>query len=229
MGHFPYDCPNTTKKPLSERPNAYQQTKSPGPNQRNNKPPMQNAHVAVQGPLCRIEEVFEWDKEEAGLVCVIVHTTPVSVGSNIAHFTGTVTNLIITTHTPAPSLLDDGDIESQPGPPSQNISPDRQFQSVREREAFQESQQQFTSSIYVEDDSYSDTPSFANEQQSQYSIQSSQVTPFTDEMVVELLKDVDTAQGDLHHHEQAQRMRAHKPTLYVRQLSPGEIIETATS
>jgi hypothetical protein len=139
MGHFAYNCPIPSKKTLSERPNAYQRTKSPGPNHR--KPPVQNAHVAVQGSSCKIDDVFEWDKEEAGLGCVTVHTAPVSVGFNVTYLTDTVTDLPITAHTPATSLLDDVDIESQPGPPSPNISPALQFQYVRERErAFQESQ-----------------------------------------------------------------------------------------
>jgi hypothetical protein len=43
MGHSAYNCPNPSKKPLRERPNAYQRTKSPWPNQR--KPPVQNAHT----------------------------------------------------------------------------------------------------------------------------------------------------------------------------------------
>jgi hypothetical protein len=46
MGLFARDCPNPSKKPLSERPNAYQRTKSPGPNR---KPSVPNVHVAVQG------------------------------------------------------------------------------------------------------------------------------------------------------------------------------------
>jgi hypothetical protein len=48
-------------------------------------------------------------------------------------------------------------------------------------------------------------------------------------MVVDLLQYVDTAQGNLLHQEQAQRMRANKPTLYVSRMSLDEIIDTARS
>jgi hypothetical protein len=96
--------------------------------------------------------------------------------------------------------------------------------------AFQVSQQQLTSSSYVEDGNYSETPSLTNEEESDnYSIQPSQAPPFTDEMVVELLKHVDTVQGALLHQEQAQRMRANKPTLYVRGMPPDETIDTDRS
>jgi hypothetical protein len=116
-----------------------------------------------------------------------VHTTPVSVRFNSTHLTDTVTNLPITAHTPAPSLLDDGDIESQPGPPSRNISPALHFNIVRERErAFQESRQ-FNPLVYVDDDSYSDSPSFANEPESEYSA-ASLAPPLTDDVVAELLQ-----------------------------------------
>jgi hypothetical protein len=108
MNHIAYNCPHPSKNPLSERPNAYQRTKSPGPNQR--KPPVQNAHIAVQRSSCKVEEVFEWDKEEAGLGFVTVHAAPVSVGFNINYLTDTVTDLPISAHTPAPRLLDDGDV-----------------------------------------------------------------------------------------------------------------------
>jgi hypothetical protein len=110
-----------------------------------------HTRVAVEGP--KVDDAFEWDKEEAGLGCVAVHIAPVSVGFNINNLTDTVTGLPISAHTPAPSLLDDGDVESHPGPPSSNISPALQFHYVRERErAFQKLQQRFAQSTYVEDD-----------------------------------------------------------------------------
>jgi hypothetical protein len=136
MGHFARDCPNPSKKPLSERPNAYQRTKSPGPNK---KPSVPNPHVAVQGT--QGIDAFEWDKEETGLGYVTVHTAQVSVGFNTKNLTDTVTGLRIVAKTPAPSLLDDGDVESHPRPPPSKISPTLQFHYDRERErAFQESQ-----------------------------------------------------------------------------------------
>jgi hypothetical protein len=64
---------------------------------------------------------------------------------------------------------------------------------------------------------------------SEFSAQSSHAPPFTDEMVTELLQHVETAQGTLLAQEQAHRMRKHKPTLYVRQVSPKEVIDTATT
>jgi hypothetical protein len=67
MGQFAYDCPNPNKKPLSERPNAFQGTKSPGPDRRDQKSTVQNAHGAVQGSSCIVEDMYEWDKEEAGI------------------------------------------------------------------------------------------------------------------------------------------------------------------
>jgi hypothetical protein len=69
----------------------------------------------------RDDNTYEWSNEDTGLGCVAVHTAPVSIRFNYIHLTDTVTNLPITTHTPVPSLLDDGDTESQPGPP--NVTP----------------------------------------------------------------------------------------------------------
>jgi hypothetical protein len=90
-----------------------------------------------------------------------VHTAPVPVGFNRIHLTDTVTNLPITTHTPAPSILDDGDIESQPGPPT--VSPNLQHNAYMERaRAFAESQQMILQP-YANEDIYSNSPSVAND------------------------------------------------------------------
>jgi hypothetical protein len=64
---------------------------------------------------------------------------------------------------------------------------------------------------------------------SEYSAQFSHAPPFTDEMVIELLQHVETTHSTLLAQEQAHRMRKQKTTLYVRQMSPTEIIDTATT
>jgi hypothetical protein len=115
-GHYAKDCKNPSKKPLSKRPDAYQRAKSPAPDRRDPRTPS-NAHLTVE----RDDNTYEWSNEDTGLGCVAVHTAPVSIRFNYIHLTDTVTNLPITTHTPVPSLLDDGDTESQPGPP--NVTP----------------------------------------------------------------------------------------------------------
>jgi hypothetical protein len=51
---------------------------------------------------------------------------------------------------------------------------------------------------------------------SEYSAQSPNAPPFTDEMVIELLEH---AHSTLLAQEQARRMRKKEPTLYVRQMS----------
>jgi hypothetical protein len=132
MGHYAYECKNPSKKPFSERPDAYQRAKSPSPNRRDPRTPSQNAHLAVERPSCD-DNAYEWSIEDAELGCVAVHTAPVTVVFNITHLTDTVTNLPISLHTPAPSLLDDGDIESQPGPLYSHISPNLQHKAYMER------------------------------------------------------------------------------------------------
>jgi hypothetical protein len=101
---------------------------------------------------------------------------------NYHYLTDTVTNLPIATHAPAPSLLDDGDIESHPGPPKVNAI--LQHSNARERERdFQASRYQSSTPTYTEhDDAYSET--VGSEVESDYSIQSSDAPPFTDEMVI---------------------------------------------
>jgi hypothetical protein len=156
MGHFARDCRNPSTKPLSDHPNSYQRTKSPGPTR---KPSVPNAHVAVQGN--QGTDAFEWDNEEAGLGCVTVHTAPVSVGFNTKNLTDTATGLPIAAQTPAPSLLDDGDVESHSGPPPPKVNATLQFHNDRERERyFQESRYQFSQPTYTEEeDIYSEEAS----------------------------------------------------------------------
>jgi hypothetical protein len=95
-----------------------------------------------------------------------------------------------------------------------------------ERE-FAESQQ-FIQQEYVDDDNYSDSPSFANETESDYDVTSLQPL-LTDDIIADLLQHIDTAQGDLHRQEQAQKMRALQHTAYIRQMKQKEIVDTATS
>jgi hypothetical protein len=143
MGHFARDCPNPGTKP----PNV-QRNKSPGPTR---KPAMPNAHIAVQSN--QGASAFEWDHEAPGLGCVTVHTAPVSVKVNSNNLTDTVTKLPISAHAPAPSLLDDGDIESHPGPPIPKVNALLQFHNARERERdFQESRYQFSQPTYTEEE-----------------------------------------------------------------------------
>jgi hypothetical protein len=124
MGHFARDCPNPgTKTPYVQR------NKSPGPTR---KPAMPNAHIAVQSN--HDASAFEWDHEAPGLGCVTVQTAPVSVKFNFNNLTITDTKLPISAHAPAPSLLDDGDIESHPGPPIPKVNALLQFYNARERE-----------------------------------------------------------------------------------------------
>jgi hypothetical protein len=63
---------------------------------------------------------YEWDHEAPGIGYVTVQTVPVSVKFNSYNLTDSVTNLPLAAHAPAPSMLDDGDIESHPSPPKVN-------------------------------------------------------------------------------------------------------------
>ncbi len=95
---------------MSERPNAYARTKSPAPDREDL--PTRTAYVAIE----KNDTTYGWENEAMGLGCMTVHTVPVSVIFNTSCLTDTVTNLPIAAHTLAPSLQDDGDIESHPGP-----------------------------------------------------------------------------------------------------------------
>jgi hypothetical protein len=154
-GHYVKDCRNPSKKPLSERPDAYQRAKSPAPDQRDPRTPS-NAHVAVEHD----DNTYEWSKENTGLGCVAVHTAPVSIRFNSIYLTDTVTNLPITTHTPAPSLLDDGDVESQPGPIT--VSPYVEYNEYQERQREFAAAQQAKANPYADEDVYSNSQSVAN-------------------------------------------------------------------
>jgi hypothetical protein len=78
-----------------------------------------------------------------------------------------------------------------------------------------------------ENDIYSEQAS--GNADSEYSAQSSNAPPFTDEMVLELLQHVERAQSTLLAQEQTHRMHKQEPTLYVRHMSSQEIIDTATT
>ena len=70
---------------------------------------------------------------------------------NTRYLTESVTNLPLAAHAPAPSLLDDGDIESHPGPPKVNAI--LQHYNARDRERdFQASRYQFSTPTYRERD-----------------------------------------------------------------------------
>ena len=130
MGHFARDCTFTgPKQPFVQR------SKSPAPTR---KPAMPSAQLAVEssqdGPS------YEWDHEAPGIGYVTVQTAPVSVRFNYNNLTDSVTNLPIAAHAPALSLLDDGDIESHPGPPRAIAL--LQYQIARDRE------QEFQASRY---------------------------------------------------------------------------------
>jgi hypothetical protein len=74
MGHYARDCPNPSKKPLSERPNAYARAKSPAPDRRDPRTPS-TTHVAIEVT----DNTYEWGNDDTGLGCVTVHTAPVSI------------------------------------------------------------------------------------------------------------------------------------------------------
>ena len=95
---------------MSERPNAYARTKSPAPDRKDYR--TRTANVAIE----KQDNTYGWDNEVVGLGCMTVHTVPGPVRFNTTCLTDTVTNLPIVAHTLAPSLLDDGDVESHPGP-----------------------------------------------------------------------------------------------------------------
>jgi hypothetical protein len=78
-----------------------------------------------------------------------------------------------------------------------------------------------------ENDIYSEQAS--GNADSEYSAQSSKAPPFTDEMVIELLQHVETAQSTLLAQEQMHRMCNQEPTLYVRHMYSHEIIDSATT
>jgi hypothetical protein len=142
-----------------------------------------NAHIAVQSN--QGAAAFEWDHEASGLGCVTVHTAQVSVGFNTNNLTDTVTEVYISAHAPAPSLLDDGDIVSHPGPPPPKVNVLFQFHNARERERdFQESRYQFSQPTYTEEEDIYSERAESEQADSEYSAQSSNAPPFTDEMVI---------------------------------------------
>jgi hypothetical protein len=98
-----------------------------------------------------------------------VQSAPVSVGFNSIYLNNTVTNLPIITHTPVPSLVDDGDVESHPGP--NPVSPaELYFDQQENHRDINVSQAQQRS---YDDDSYSDSANFANDgQESEYDVAS---------------------------------------------------------
>ena len=76
---------------------------------------------------------------------------------NYNNLTDSVTNLPIAAHAPAPSLLDDGDIESHPGQPKVNSLLQHHIARDHERD-FQASRYQSSTPTYTEhDDAYSET------------------------------------------------------------------------
>jgi hypothetical protein len=210
MGHFACDCRNPSTKPPND-----QRNESPGPTR---KPVVPNAHIVVKSN--QGAAAFEWDHEETGSGCVTVHTARVSVGFNSNNLTDTITELPISTHARAPSLLGDGDIESHPGPPLPKVNALLQFHNARERERdFQESRYQFSQPTYTEGDDIYSEPAESEQADSEYSSQSYNAPPFTDEMVIEILDHVGTAQSTLLAQEQKHRISHQEPTLYVRQMS----------
>jgi hypothetical protein len=153
-----------------------------------------------------------------------VHTAPVSIMFDSVYLTDTVTNLPITTHTPAPSLLDDGDIESQPGP--KTVSPYVQYNEYQERQREFAEEQQATSTPYADEDVYSNSQCVSNGPESDYDM-TSMAPILSDDKVADLLQHMNTAHGEYLQREQAQRMRALKHTSYVREMKPDAITESA--
>jgi hypothetical protein len=136
------------------------------------------------------------------------------------YLTDTVTNLPITTHTPVPSLLDDGDVKSNPGP--NPVSPaELYFDQQEKHREFNVSQAQQRS---YDDGSYSDSANVANDgQESEYDVASITMPILTEHIVENLLNHMDAAQNEAIKAEQASRGRALKPSAYVRQMKPSEI------
>jgi hypothetical protein len=130
----------------------------------------------------RDDNTYEWSNEDTGLGCVAVHTVPFSIRLNCKHLTDTVTNLPITTHTPAPSLLDDGDIESQPGPST--VSPYLQYNAYQERAREFAESQQVTPRPYADEDVYSNSQIVANGPESDYDV-TSMAPMLTDDIVAD--------------------------------------------
>ncbi len=218
-GHFARDCTNPSNKPISERPNSYARAKSPAPDRRDPRTPS-TANVAIEIP----ENGYGWDNEETGLGCVTVQTAPVSVGFNSIYLTDTVTNLPITTHTPVPSLLDDGDVESHPGP--NPVSPaEIYFEKNEEHRLFNVTEAERRS---YDDGDYSDSADVPNDgQESEYDVASITMPILTEHIVDNLLNHMDAAQNEAIKAEQASRGRALKPSAYVRQMKPSEIETSA--
>jgi hypothetical protein len=219
-GHFAKDCTNPSNRPISERPNSYARAKSPALDKRDPHTPS-TANVAIEIS----DNTYGWDNEETGLGCVTVQTAPVSIGFNSIYLTDTVTNLPITTHTPVPSLLDDGDVESHPGP--NPVSPaELYFDQQKKHRQFNASQTQQRSN---DDSSYSDSANVANDgQESEYDVASITMPILTEHIVENLLNHMDAAQNEAIKAEQASRGRALKPSAYVRQMKPSEIETSAT-
>jgi hypothetical protein len=127
-------------------------------------------------------------------------------------------------------LLDDGDIESHPGPPLPKVNAILQFHNARERERdFQESRYQFSQPTYTEEDDIYSEPAQSEYAESEFSSHSSNASPFTNEMVIKILEHVGTAQITLLAQEQKHRISDQEPTLNVRQMSSQEIFDTANA
>ena len=98
---------------MSERPLAYARTISPSPDRRD--PRTHSANIAIE----KQNQTYRWDNEDAGLGCMTVQTVSVPIGFNISCPIDALTNLPIVAH----SLLDDGDVEPNPGPINLNQYP----------------------------------------------------------------------------------------------------------
>jgi hypothetical protein len=218
LGHFAEDCSQTvpTSKPFTRsKPSA------PA-----HKPATTSISAwAVEGS--QDGPSYEWDHEALGIGYVTVHSAPVAVRFNLRYLTDSVTNLPFAVHAPSPSLLDDGDIASHPGPPRMNDLLQHHLARDLER-VFQQSWYQSTTPTYMDhNDALSVT--VASDVESDYRASDSDVPLFTDEMVIELLEILGTAQRAQFSQDHRTRISQGVPTLYVRQMSSQKAFDTATS
>jgi hypothetical protein len=209
------ECPNPSNKPMSERPHAYARAKSPAPDRRD--PYTHPANVAIEKDS---DKTYGWDNEDTGLGCMTVQTVPVPVGFNSNYLTNTLMNLLKVTYTLAPSLLDDGNAESHPGP----ITPMGAYVDKNEEHRMFNLSEGFSPYRSYEEHTYSDSDDAPNEgQESDYDVTSMTNPILTEHIVENLLNHMDTAQNEALKAEQASRGRAAKPVAYVRQMKPAEI------
>jgi hypothetical protein len=127
-------------------------------------------------------------------------------------------SLPIVAQTLAPSLLDDGDVESHPGP----VTPMGQWVDKNEEHIMFNSslgEPQYTS--YERE--YSDSDDAPHEEEFDYDVNDMTDPRLTEHIIVDFLNHMDTAENEALKAEQDSRGRAAKPVVHVRQMKEAEI------